>query len=285
MKVSVIVPFRSLNKRVEDCIDSLNRQSYKNIEIIIVSDKTQLSMRGVKSVYNPKLDGVGKKRNAGAKVAKGEILFFLDSDCRVKRNTISKIVKMFKQKDVDGITCIPLTPKDAGLIDFATLLEYEDRYNQIGEAYVNVAATTCFALKKKVFHAIGGFRDYTSGEATGEDWDFGMRISGSGYKIFHTNKIGVIHNHISESICDYLKRQYMHARYRLTHKRRYVKYTDEYASTSMFITSTLLLCAPVIARMYKKVRSLKLLALIPISFLRSFVWLIGFVDGTLFERK
>jgi hypothetical protein len=36
--------------------------------------------------------------------------------------------------------------------------------------------------------------------------------------------------------------------------------------------------------MYKKSRSLKLLALIPISFLRNFVWLIGFVDGTL-EKK
>jgi GT2 family glycosyltransferase len=284
MKVSVIVPFRSLDKRVEECIDSLKRQSYRNIEIIAVSDKTQLSMQGVKSIYNPRLDGVGKKRNAGAKVAKGKILFFLDSDCRVKKNTISKIVRMFKQKDVDGITCIPLTPKDAGLIDFATLLEYEDRYMQMGETYVNVAATTCFALKKKAFRAVGGFRDYTSGEATGEDWDFGMRISKRGYKIFHTNKIGVIHNHTSKSVWDYLKRQYMHARYRLTHKRRYVKYTDEYASTSMFITSTILLCIPVIARMYKKARSLKLLALIPISFLRNFVWLIGFVYGFL-ERR
>jgi GT2 family glycosyltransferase len=284
MKLSVIVPFRSLNKRVEECIDSLKRQSYNNIEIIVVSDSTQINMQGVKSICNPALDGVGKKRNAGAKVAKGEILFFLDSDCRVKKGTIGKIVRMFEQKDVDGITCIPLTPKDAGLIDFATLLEYEDRYNQVGEAYVQVAATTCFALKKKVFQAVGGFRDYTSGEATGEDWDFGMRVSKSGYKIFHTNKIGVIHNHTSKSIWDYLKRQYMHARYRLTHKRRYVKYTDEYASTSMFITSTILLCTPVIARMYKKARSLRLLALIPISFLRSFVWLIGFVDGTLEKR-
>jgi hypothetical protein len=109
-------------------------------------------------------------------------------------------------------------------------------------------------------------------------------VSKSGYKIFHTNKIGVIHNHTSKSIWDYLKRQYMHARYRLTHKRRYVKYTDEYASTSMFITSTILLCTPVIARMYRKSRSLKLLALIPISFLRNFMWLIGFVGGFL-EKK
>lgn len=284
MKLSVIVPFRSLNKRVEECIDSLKRQSYKNIEIIAVSDNTQFDMQGVKSIYDPELDGVGKKRNAGAKVAKGEILFFLDSDCRVKKNTISKIVSMFKQKDVDGITCIPLTPNDAGLIDFATLLEYEDRYRQMGEAYVQVAATTCFALKKDAFQTVGGFRDYISGDATGEDWDFGMRVSNSGYRIFHTNKIGVIHNHTSKSIWDYLKRQYLHARYRLTHKRRYVKYTDEYASTSMFITSTILLCTPVIARMYKKARSLRLLALIPISFLRNFVWLIGFADGTL-EKK
>jgi GT2 family glycosyltransferase len=285
MKVSIIIPFRSFSGLVKGCIESAKHQSHRDVEIITVSDRERLDVKGVKSIFNPKLDGVGKKRNAGARAASGDVLFFLDSDCELKRDTVARIVKMFRDIETDGITCKPLTPKDAGILDFATLLEYEDRYDQVGENYVNVAATTCFAVKRSVFRAMHGFVDYTSGEATGEDWDFGLRMSKKGYRIFHTNKIGVLHRHTSKGLWDYLKRQYMHARYRVTHKRRYVRYTDEYASTSMFITSTLLLCAPVIVRMHKKVRSLKLLVLMPISFLRSFVWLIGFVDGTFFDRR
>jgi GT2 family glycosyltransferase len=284
MKVSVIIPFRSFSRLVEKCIGSVKRQTYRNVEIIAVSDRDEVAMPGVKSIKNSRLDGVGKKRNAGARVAEGDVLFFLDSDCEMRRDTVQKVVRMFGQIEADGITCKPLAPRDAGVLDFATLVEYEDRYDKVGENYVSVAATTCFAVKKKAFDKMRGFVDYTSGEATGEDWDFGMRMARSGYRIFHTNRIGVIHRHTSNGLWDYLKRQYMHARYRVMHKRRYVRYTDEYASTSMFITSTLLLCTPVIARTYKKFKDYRMLALIPISFLRSLMWLIGFVDGA-FEKK
>ena len=281
--VSVIVPFRFFNERVKECIESIKKQRYNNIEIITVSDRTHLRIAGIKSIYNPRLDGAGKKRNAGAKVARGSILFFLDSDCKLNKDTIEKIVKMFKQIETDAITCKPLAPKHTNILDFATLLEYEDRYNRVGEAYVDIAATTCLAVKRRVFIVTGGFIDFSRNEAAGEDWDFALRMRKLGFKIFHTNKIGVVHNHISKSLWNYLKRQYLHARYRITHKRRYGKYTDEYASTTMFITSTLLLCMPVIFRIYKQVRSLRLLALIPISFLRNFAWFIGFIDGV-FDR-
>jgi len=285
--VSVVVPFRSFNSRTGECIESIKRQNYRKVEIIAVSDRARLGERGMKSIYNPKLDGVGKKRNAGAKAAKGDILFFLDSDCRLKRDTVERLVEMFARIGTDAITCKPLAPASAGTgtLDFATLLEYEDRYDRMGESFVDVAATTCFAVKKNVFTAAGGFVDYTTGEATGEDWDFALRMRRHGFKIFHTNQIGVVHNHVSNGMWDYLKRQYLHARYRITHKRRYARYTDEYATASMFVTSTILLCIPVIFRMYKKTKDLRLLALVPISFLRMFAWLIGFVDGALFERK
>jgi len=284
MKVSVIIPFRSFNRLVEACIDSVKRQTYRNVEIIAVSDRDDIAIAGAKSIKNPRLDGVGKKRNAGAKMAKGDILFFLDSDCEMRRDTIQKVVKMFGEIEADGITCKPLAPRSAGVLDFATLAEYEDRYDRVGESYVSVAATTCFAVKKRVFDKLHGFVDYTSGEATGEDWDFGMKMTKAGYRIFHTNKIGVVHRHTSKGLWDYLKRQYMHARYRVTHKRRYVRYTDEYASTSMFVTSTLFLCIPVVARAYRKFKDYRLLALIPISVLRSLMWMLGFIEGA-FEKK
>ena len=284
--VSVIVPFRGLNKRVEDCIRSLKRQDYRNMEIITISDATKtedMKIRGSKHVFNPKLDGVGKKRNAGVAASKGEVLFFLDSDCVAPRNTISKLVKMFQTIETDAITCIPLAPKRGKTIDVVTLLEYEDRYIQVGENYVNVAATTCFVVRRGAFKAVGGFKDYTTGEATGEDWDFSTRFCKKGFKIFHTNKIGVVHNHVSKNLLNYLERQYLHARYRVTFKRKFGRITDEYASTGMFITSTFLLSIPVVIRMRRKMKGWKMLALPLIAGLRSFAWLVGIMDGYITE--
>lgn len=285
-KVSVIVPFRGFNERVADCLKSLKKQKYRNMEIVTISDYAKIDevkIGGVKHVFNPKLNGVGKKRNAGVAASKGEILFFLDSDCVAPRGTISKLVHMFQNVYTDAITCIPLAPKEGKLVDLVTLLEYEDRYRRVGENFVSVAATTCFGVKKKAFKAVGGFKDYTTGEATGEDWDFSMRFSKKGFKIFHTNKIGVVHNHVSKNIWNYLKRQYMHARYRVTFSRKYGRITDEYASSGMFVTSTLLLSVPVAARMRKKMRCRDLFALPGVAFLRNFAWTIGFIDGYLFE--
>lgn len=283
--VSVIVPFIGFNERVKECIESLKRQKYRNVEIIAISDKADLGMEGVKSIFNPKLNGVAKKRNAGAKAADGDILFFLDSDCRAGEDTIKKIVGMFGKIDADGITCKPVAPKDANTVDYATLLEQEDRYDLVGEAYVNIAATTCFAVKKKAFDAVGGFVDYIPGKAMGEDWDFARRMRELGFKIFHTNKIAVEHNHVSKSLWDYLKGQYFRAMYRVAYKKRYAKYTDEYATASMFVTSTILLGIPSILRLRKKHKNMRLLALVPIAFLRNFAWALGFANGFLLGKK
>ena len=88
MKISVIIPFREKNKKVLNCIKSVKEQNYKNIEIIALSDKIKLKVGGVRSFYNPEWKGVGEKRNFGAKASKGEILFFLDSDCVLQKDAL-----------------------------------------------------------------------------------------------------------------------------------------------------------------------------------------------------
>lgn len=279
MKVSVIIPFRNYNISVRNCIESVKTQKYKNVEIIAVSNKIKVKEIGVKSIFAPRCKGPGEKRNSGASVAKGDILFFLDSDCVLKANSIQNLVKTFKEQKTDAVTGKPLAPRKGNLLGTVTGWEYEDRFDQMGECFVDVAATTCFGVLKKPFNITGGFIDYSQNEAIGEDWDFSTRFRRKGYKIYHTNKVEVYHEHISEKLSDWFKKRILHAKYRITHLKKYEKFTDQYSGLSMIVSSSFLLSLPIVIRVFRKKKDSRVFVLPFFAFLRTIAWSIGTVLG------
>ena len=89
-KVSIIVPVYNVEKYFDKCIESIIRQTYKNIEIIIVDDgskdnsgiiadeyaKTDSRIK----VFHSENRGLSFARNCGVKYATGDFLCFVDSD-------------------------------------------------------------------------------------------------------------------------------------------------------------------------------------------------------------
>jgi glycosyltransferase involved in cell wall biosynthesis len=279
MKVSVIVPFREKNRKILRCLKSIKNQDYKNLEVIIISDRIELKKPGTISIFNQDCEGAGSKRNLGAENSEGEILLFLDSDCILKNDSITKLVKIFKTKEVDAVSGEPLAYEKSNLLGLITGLEYEDRFEQMGEGYVDVTASTCLGIKRNIFFKVNGFIDYSIHEAIGEDWDFSARLKKGGHTIYHTNKVKVFHEHSSETLGYYLKRQYGHAKYRITHFRVYENATDQYSSWAMIISSTLLLGIPATIRILWRTKNLKVLVLPLISILRTAAWISGAIVG------
>jgi len=279
--ISVIIPFRNNVEQVEDCIKSLKTQKYKNIEMILVSDVVKWKDRDkrIKAVHDPKFRGVGEKRNAGVKLAKGDIYFFLDSDCTVKPDIFTNLIEIFDETSADAVSGKTLAPQHSNLLGMATGLEYEDRFNRMGEDFVTVAATTCFAVKSGPFKTIGGFKDYSTGEATGEDWDFSRKFTKAGFKLFHTNTVRVHHNHKADSIKKWFNRRVQHCEYRITHKRRYNQVFEEYFSPGMFIDTTIFLSIPVALRMYNQSGRWEVLTLPIYAILRNVAWFAGTIKG------
>ncbi|MHA2339146.1 MAG: glycosyltransferase [Candidatus Hodarchaeales archaeon] len=282
MKVSVIIPFREKHRLVDKCVESAKNQSYRNLEVITVSNKEKYKKKSVRSFFNPRRKGVGVKRNLGAENARGHIFLFLDSDCILKRNAVANLVNVFKKTNADAVSGKTLAPRlKPNTLSYVTGLEYEDRFDQMGENFVDTAATTCLGVTKNAFKKIGGFKDYTTGEATGEDWDFTAKMTKKGLKIFHTNKVQVYHEHY-DTFKKYLKRQYQHARYRVTHYRKYKQARDQYSSGDMLLSSIILLNIPCALRLYRRTKSFKVfISLIPISFFRSFAWISGMILGVI----
>lgn len=102
--VSIIVPVYKVEQYISYSITSVIKQSYKNIEVIIVDDGTPDNSVGIAEkllknsnvsykIYKQENKGLGEARNTGLRQAKGEWVYFLDSDDAIVKNTIEKMVE------------------------------------------------------------------------------------------------------------------------------------------------------------------------------------------------
>ena len=102
-KVSIIVSAYNAEKNIEQCINSIENQTYKDIEIIIINDgskdNTQKISENLKKIYkniivvNQENKGVSQSRNTGIDKATGEYIMFVDSDDFIEKNMIETILK------------------------------------------------------------------------------------------------------------------------------------------------------------------------------------------------
>ncbi len=95
MKVSIVIPTYNEEEVISDCLESLSKQTLKDLEIIVVddgsNDQTLSKIHGVK-LLKQEHKGPGAARNLGAKEASGEILVFVDADMTFKEDFVEKLV-------------------------------------------------------------------------------------------------------------------------------------------------------------------------------------------------
>lgn len=102
--VSIIVPSYNNEKYLPGCLDSLIRQTYRNLEIIVVNDGSKDHTREILDEYahndkrihaiHQKNGGLPCARNAGMDLAAGEFITFVDSDDSLKENAIETLVNL-----------------------------------------------------------------------------------------------------------------------------------------------------------------------------------------------
>ena len=165
--VSVIVPTYNVERYVEDCIDSLIRQTYPNIEIIVIDDGSKDATVYLLNQYKDKIQliahdnnkGQGARRNEGIKLAKGQYIYFVDSDDWIEPETIEKLVKQAEETDVELVRFNgyvfhegDITLLDEGNYDFSHALK--DKAIYTGEDLLeknrkSYSASPCLYLVKK----------------------------------------------------------------------------------------------------------------------------------------
>ena len=106
-KVSVIIPMYNSSKHILKCIDSVINQTYKELEIILIDDKSSdRTIKKIKSIKDNRIkvikfnknQGAASARNKGIEVSTGDYICFLDSDDYWKLDKIEKQLKFIKDK-------------------------------------------------------------------------------------------------------------------------------------------------------------------------------------------
>lgn len=135
--ISVIVPVYKVEQYLDGCIDSLVKQSYANLEIILVDDGSpdncpkkcdEWAQKDSRiKVIHKKNGGLSSARNAGLDIANGNYYAFVDSDDWVEPTMYADMIKIIKSYKVDfvagKINCY-IEDKDK----FIPFMEKSDRY-------------------------------------------------------------------------------------------------------------------------------------------------------------
>jgi glycosyltransferase involved in cell wall biosynthesis len=114
LKISIIIPVYNAAKYLSLCLDSIVSQTYKDLEVIVVDDKStdksinllnkyKRMYKNIKIIALKHNKGVSHARNVGIDAAKGDYLFFIDSDDFMEKDAISKMADISLKYNADVV--------------------------------------------------------------------------------------------------------------------------------------------------------------------------------------
>lgn len=143
--ISVIIPVFNVAQYLPQCLDSVLKQTYKRLEIIVIDDGSTDSSNQICDEYkkkdcriktiHQKNGGVPVARNAGLDVATGNFITFIDSDDWVDSNWIETQLDAILQHNADvavcAFDCVYKNARTQGKTELPRYLltEYEDKKN------------------------------------------------------------------------------------------------------------------------------------------------------------
>jgi len=220
--VSIVIPTYNCQDLIVDCLESIIKQTYKNIEIIVVdsfsTDNTPKIAKKYGKVYaygrDPKqknIFAVPYQRNYGMYQGKGKYLYYIDSDMRLRPKVVETCVRLMEKHNAAAV----IIPEDARGIGFwakCRTLE-KDCYNASPQSYTDSARF----VKREVWHELGGL-DATLGG--GDDWDFQHRLYMNKYKTVKS-PTSVIHYDGNLKLSKIIRKEFIYGKNTLTYLKKY----------------------------------------------------------------
>lgn len=155
LKLSVIVPVYNVEKYIHRCVDSLLKQSYTNIEIILVDDGSEDDSPAICDKYAQENNnvrvihksngGLSSARNVGLQHATGELIGFVDSDDYIHPDMYKCLVHNILEYDADVSNCKALYVRNNKV---PKVMQYA---NQDVECYNNIEMLKLGLLKDPMY--------------------------------------------------------------------------------------------------------------------------------------
>jgi len=204
--ISVIIPTYNRAEMVCRCVQSVLDAKWPALEVVVVDDCSpddtgdRIKKRfgdAVMYARNERNSFQAVSRNNGARIATGELLFFLDDDNVVDRNIFREISRAFSEDRKLGLVApmaIHMRPGRSNVVwslgsdfnrwtsqprDFRANLPLQD-LPETPASYPTSYYPNGFAVPRRVFDEVGGFDE--SYVQIFEESDFGWKIREAGYK-------------------------------------------------------------------------------------------------------
>jgi len=202
--VSLIIPTYNSANTIENCLKSIKEQTYEKIEVIVVDDHSIDETRNIAEKYGARVLIKGPERNPqrnfGAQHARGDYLFFIDSDMELTRRVMEESVNKIKREKAHALI-VPEISVGEGFWSKCKALE---KLCYVGEDTIEAPRF----FDKRVFFEAGG---YDEDMIAAEDWDLLLRVRKADYKIARIDSV-IKHNEGKLTLWRSVKKKYYYGK-------------------------------------------------------------------------
>ncbi|MBT2489835.1 glycosyltransferase family 2 protein [Streptomyces sp. ISL-96] len=165
--VSVIIPNYNYEKTLAACLDAVFAQTHQPFEVIVVDDGSTDRSRKIAASYPCRVvagagnRGVSAARNIGACEARGEILFFLDSDVALRLDAVANALRVLRDDPDCGLVHGTYDTRplfDDGPVEHYRVL-HAHWWRRRSAGRVGTAVFALAAVRREVFAAAGPFHE------------------------------------------------------------------------------------------------------------------------------
>lgn len=193
LSLSLIIPVFNRPDEIDELLESLSKQSYKNFDLVIVEDGSTDKCDRIIEKYKSELDikyyfkentGPGQSRNYGFERAGGNYCIFLDSDCVIPSDYVKIVTGSLEENYIDAFGGPDRAHPDFSLLQKAINYSMTSFFTtggiRGGSEKLDKFYPRSFNMgySREVFEKTGGF----SKMRFGEDIDMSIRILKNGFK-------------------------------------------------------------------------------------------------------
>jgi len=222
IKFSIIIPVRKINEFLKENISYLKKLSYKNFEVVIVTDEQEYyQFEDERFILVPSGPiGPGEKRNLGASKAMGDVLAFLDDDAYPREDWLDRAAELFSDLEIYAVGGPAMTPIDAKFLEKMSGRVLESPMASAGTVYRHIPGksmeiddypTVNLFVRKVDFDRVGGFsKEFWPGEDTKLCLDL---VKYKGKKFIYDPSL-VVYHHRRDLFIPHLKQISRYGRHR-----------------------------------------------------------------------
>ncbi|MCC5937060.1 MAG: glycosyltransferase [Lunatimonas sp.] len=225
MLFSVIIPVFNRPKELMALLDSLSGQCYRDFEVIVVDDGSDITCEAevlslqdsmnLTYVYQQN-SGQGFARNKGMHQANGNFFIFLDSDCILPTDYLSKVAEAVNVKGLDAFGGPDRARDDFNPLQQAMNYSMTSFWTTGGirgkmkDPAKYQARGYNMGFSREVFEEVGGFRDANRAE----DIEISLRIKKAGFRLELVQEAWVYH-HRKSTLWGFAKQSHQFGRNRI----------------------------------------------------------------------